>query len=159
MNGKNAIGDLLKQRCVFANIEASGRKQLIQTLSDLAATAFDLEAHAVFDVLWEREKLGTTGIGHGIAIPHAKMTVLENVKGIFVKLAEPVAFDAVDDKPVDLVFLLLSPESAAADHLQALAAVSRLLRDAALCKVLRSAKDPEALYKRLTQANADAETA
>jgi nitrogen PTS system EIIA component len=101
--------------------------------------------------LWERERLGTTGVGHGIAIPHARVPELKKVFGYFARLEQPVNFEAIDDKPVDLVFLLLSPEAAGADHLQALATVSRFLRDPVLCQRLRSAKDVASIYRLLTE--------
>ena len=100
--------------------------------------------------LWERERLGTTGVGGGIAIPHGRVAGLEKVMGFFTRLTQPVNFKSIDDKPVDLIFLLLAPEAAGADHLQALATVSRFLRDAKLCEQLRKAKDAAAMYKLLT---------
>ena len=96
--------------------------------------------------------MGTTGVGHGIAIPHGRLDKIDHVQGFFARLPQPVAFEAIDDRPVDLVFLLLAPESAGADHLHALATVSRLLRDQKLCEQLRAAKDEAALYRLLTEA-------
>src|SRR6202044_1980928 len=110
------------------------------------------DAHIIFDVLWEREKLGTTGVGMGIAIPHGRLEGLGEVQGFFARLPQPVPLEAIDDKPVDLVFLLLAPESAGADHLHALATVSRLLRDAKLCEQIRGAKDEATIYRILTEA-------
>jgi PTS system nitrogen regulatory IIA component len=122
-------------------------------MADLAAKSTGKEEHVVFDVLWEREKLGTTGVGTGIAIPHGRIEGLDHVYGFFARLAEPVNFDAIDDKPVDLVFLLLAPESAGADHLHALAIVSRLLRDAKLCEQLRRAKNEVDMHRLLVDAS------
>ena len=101
-------------------------------------------------MLLERERLGTTGVGSGIAIPHGKLSELDSVKGVFARLEEPIDFDAVDDQPVDLLFLLLAPEDAGADHLKALARVSRLLRDRAMCEKLRGSASKDALYSLLT---------
>lgn len=147
-----AMRDLLDPRAVLARLEAGTKKQVLQDMAGHAAEALGLEAHGVFDVLWAREKLGTTGVGHGIAIPHGRLSGLDKVRGFFARLAEPVAFEAVDDRDVDLVFLLLAPESAGADHLHALATVSRLLREPRLCEELRSAKDAGAIERLLTSA-------
>ena len=110
-----------------------------------------LHERAIFDTLLERERLGTTGVGLGIAIPHGKMADLDRLYGVFARLKNPVDFDAVDDQPVDLIFLLLAPESAGADHLKALARVSRLLRDQSVCEKLRGSDTPAAIYALLTE--------
>ena len=144
--------DLLTPEAVLPNLEASTKKKILQDLSQHAATALGLEAHSIFDVLWERERLGSTGIGQGIAIPHGRIEGLPQVRACFARLTEPVAFEAVDDKPVDLIFLLLAPATAGADHLHALATVSRALRDPKLCESLRKAKDAAALHTLLTTA-------
>lgn len=143
---------LLTPVSVALGVEASGKKQVLQDLAARVAAAWKLEAHDVFDVLWEREKLGTTGVGHGIAIPHGRISGLQEVRGFFARLDQPVDFESVDSRPVDLVFLLLSPMEAGADHLHALATVSRLLRDAALCERLRKARDSGSLYSLITTA-------
>jgi PTS system nitrogen regulatory IIA component len=101
--------------------------------------------------LIERERLGTTGVGNGIAIPHGKLSNLDRLYGLFARLERPVDFNAIDEKPVDLIFLLLAPETAGADHLKALARVSRLLRDASICEKLRGTETSDALYALLTQ--------
>jgi PTS system nitrogen regulatory IIA component len=119
-----------------------------------AAPLCGIDEHAIFDVLWERERLGTTGVGHGIAIPHGKVSGLNGIFGFFARLQAPVPFDAIDDRPVDLLFMLLAPEAAGADHLRALAKVSRLLRDQKLCEKMRQAKDAGAIYRMLTEAEA-----
>jgi PTS system nitrogen regulatory IIA component len=108
----------------------------------------------IFDVLLERERLGTTGVGQGIAIPHGKLASLDRVYGLFARLERPIDFDAIDEQPVDLMFLLLAPEQAGADHLKALARVSRLLRDNAVCEKLRGSTSADALYALLTQTEA-----
>ncbi|MDP7547534.1 MAG: PTS IIA-like nitrogen regulatory protein PtsN [Alphaproteobacteria bacterium] len=142
--------DLLAQDGVVANLKAGSKKQALQELSQQAAALTGLHERMIFDVLLQREKLGTTGIGRGIAIPHGKMQELERLHGIFARLPKPIDFDAIDEQPVDLIFLLLAPESAGADHLKALARISRLLRDEAVCAKLRGADDPEALFALLT---------
>ncbi|MBT3371289.1 MAG: PTS IIA-like nitrogen regulatory protein PtsN [Rhodospirillaceae bacterium] len=142
--------ELLAQDGVVANLKASSKKQALQELSQQAASLTGLHERVIFDVLLQREKLGTTGIGRGIAIPHGKMQELERLHGLFARLPKPIDFDAIDEQPVDLIFLLLAPESAGADHLKALARISRLLRDDAVCEKLRGADDPEALFALLT---------
>ncbi len=142
--------DLLVQDGVVANLKAGSKKQALQELSQQAAALTGLHERMIFDVLLQREKLGTTGIGRGIAIPHGKMQELERLHGIFARLPKPIDFDAIDEQPVDLIFLLLAPESAGADHLKALARISRLLRDDSVCEKLRGADDPEALFALLT---------
>jgi PTS system nitrogen regulatory IIA component len=143
---------LVLPQAVEAALAAVTKKDVLQSLAASAATLLGKDKFVVFDVLWERERLGTTGVGQGIAIPHGRVPGLDKVFGFFARIAEPVDFEAIDDKPVDLVFLLLAPEAAGADHLQALAAVSRLLRDSKLCEQLRKAKDAAGLYRLLTEA-------
>ncbi len=145
------MNELISPDAITASLPASAKKQVLQDMAARAATLAARDAHTVFDVLWEREKLGTTAVGFGIAIPHARLPGLDQVQGFFARLAEPIAFDAVDDKPVDLVFLLLAPEDAGADHLHALATVSRLLRDKGLCEALRHAKNEADIYRLLTE--------
>jgi PTS system nitrogen regulatory IIA component len=142
--------DLLAPHAV-AELTLSTKREVIETIASRAATVAAQEAHHVFDVLWAREKLGTTGVGQGIAIPHGRVPGLKKITGYFARLSSPIAFEAVDDKPVDLVFVLLSPEEAGADHLHALAIISRVLRDKDLCDRLRKAKDMAALYDILTE--------
>jgi len=149
MNRPLTLSAILDPKAVTAGVEAADKKQLIEQLSALASPLFGVEDHIVTHVLWEREKLGTTGVGHGIAIPHGRVAGLSCVRGYFARLASPIPFEASDEKPVDLVFLLLAPEDAGADHLHALAAVSRALRDAELCDNLRKAKDADAMCKLL----------
>ncbi|MGE0108704.1 MAG: PTS sugar transporter subunit IIA [Bdellovibrionales bacterium] len=147
-----ALNDLLGLDAVVAACEAETKKQLLENLAAHAGTALALEAHVLFDALWEREKLGTTGVGQGIAIPHARIAGLDKVQGFFVQLKTPLSFDAVDDQPVDLVFLLLAPQDAGADHLHALACVSKILRNSDFCAKLRKAKDEKALTQILESA-------
>ena len=153
MNRPVTLSDLLGTDAVLAGVQAPDKKQLLQDLARHAAASLQIEEHILTDILWEREKLGTTGVGHGIAIPHGRVAGVTKVHGFFAKLAQPVSFDAADGLPVDLVFLLLAPEEAGADHLHALAAVSRTLRDPALCESLRKAKDASSLNKLLQAAS------
>jgi PTS system nitrogen regulatory IIA component len=142
--------DLVTPNSIIPNLRASSKKQVLQELARKAAELLGQHERAVFDVLLERERLGTTGVGHGIAIPHGKLPTLDRVHGIFARLERPVDFDAIDEHPVDLVFMLLAPEQAGADHLKALARVSRLLRDASMCERLRGADSADAIYALLT---------
>ncbi len=141
--------DILDQKAVFGGLKASSKKQLLQTLSEEAAELTGLTAREVFDTILQREKLGSTGVGKGIAIPHGKFARFDRIVGIFARLEEPIDFDALDDEPVDLVFLLLAPESAGADHLKALSRIARVLRDPVRVGHLRGSQDPAVLYKWL----------
>lgn len=143
--------DLLMPNALIADLAATNKKDVLQELSRHAARITGRDEHTIFNVLWEREKLGTTGIGNGLAIPHGRLADLPEVQGFFARLSEPVAFESVDKAPVDLVFLLLAPETAGADHLHALATVSRVLRDQVLCGRLRSARDEATMYRILTE--------
>jgi nitrogen PTS system EIIA component len=148
------IADLIAPEGVVANLRAAGKKQALQELARRAAPLAGLPERTIFDVLLERERLGTTGVGHGVAIPHGKLSALRRLHGLFAKLDNPIDFDSIDDQPVDLIFLLLAPDNAGADHLKALAKVSRLLRDRTVCDKLRGAETPEALYALLTESTA-----
>jgi len=152
MNRPVSLRDLLGADAVWPAFEATSKKQLLQDMASRAAAQLGLEEHVLFDLLWEREKLGTTGVGQGIAIPHGRVAGLSEVRGFMARLTTPIPFESVDDQPVDLVFLLLAPDSAGADHLHALAAVSRALRDPAYCEKLRKAKDSKGLEALLNEA-------
>jgi nitrogen PTS system EIIA component len=145
------INDLITTQSVVANLHATSKKQAIQDLAKKAADITGLHERAIFDVLMERERLGTTGVGNGIAIPHGKLANLDKLYGLFARLEKPIDFQSIDEQPVDLIFLLLAPESAGADHLKALARVSRLLRDKTVCDKLRGTDQSEALYALLTE--------
>ncbi|HZH26359.1 MAG TPA: PTS IIA-like nitrogen regulatory protein PtsN [Azospirillaceae bacterium] len=142
--------DLVTPKSIIPNLRANSKKQALQELARKAAELTGQHERAVFDVLLERERLGTTGVGHGIAIPHGKLPTLDNVYGLFARLERPIDFDSIDEQPVDLMFLLLAPEQAGADHLKALARVSRLLRDTHMCEKLRGADSADAIYALLT---------
>ncbi|MEM7442213.1 MAG: PTS IIA-like nitrogen regulatory protein PtsN [Pseudomonadota bacterium] len=128
---------LLTDGSVIVDMRATSKKQALQELAHKASELTGQKERVIFDTLLERERLGTTGVGRGIAIPHGKLPELNKVHGLFAKLKEPVDFDAIDDQPVDLIFLLLAPSEAGADHLKALARVARLLRNDGLCQKLR----------------------
>ncbi len=144
------INELISAQSVIPNLRASSKKQALQDLARRAAGITGLHERAIFDVLMERERLGTTGVGNGIAIPHGKMTNLDRLYGLFARLENSVDFQSIDEQPVDLIFLLLAPESVGADHFKALARVSRLLRDGSVCEKLRGTNDAEALFALLT---------
>jgi PTS system nitrogen regulatory IIA component len=145
------IDKLITPASIIANLRVSSKKQALQELAKRAAEMTGLHERTIFEVLLERERLGTTGVGNGIAIPHGKLAGLDRLYGLFARLETPVDFDAIDEQPVDLIFLLLAPETAGADHLKALARVSRLLRDRTVCEKLRGADRADALYAVLTQ--------
>ena len=143
------LSDLLKPQAVLASLHAQSKKQVLQEVCDSAAAMTGLPEREIFDSILQRERLGSTGVGHGVAIPHGKLKAVDRLVGVFARLSRPVDFDALDDEPVDLVFLLLAPESAGADHLKALARIARVLRDGATAQKLRAAKDAEELYQVL----------
>jgi len=143
------ICDLLSPESVVYTIRATSKKQVLQELASLAANVSGQNQRAIFDVLLERERLGTTGIGRGVAIPHGKLPSLDQLYGVFAKLEKPVDFEAVDNQKIDLVFLLIAPERAGADHLQALSKISRMFRDFEMCKKLRAADNHKTLHKLL----------
>jgi PTS system nitrogen regulatory IIA component len=145
------ISDLLAPDAVFAALRVQGKKQLLQELSARAAAITKIPERKIFETLIERERLGTTGVGQGIAIPHGRLSDVKTIVGAFARLDPPIDYDAVDNQPVDLVFMLLAPEGSGADHLKALARVSRLLRNQTACEKLRAAKSAEALYAILTE--------
>ena len=144
------IADLVTPRGVIAQLRAPTKRQVLQELARRAATMTGIPDKRIYDALAERERLGTTGIGTGVAIPHCRLPELTRLYGMFARLERPVPFEAIDDQPVDLVFLLLAPSEAGAEHLKALARVSRLLRDRAMCEKLRGANSADALYALLT---------
>src|SRR5881275_1216530 len=140
------LTDLVAPNAVVPALRVNGKKQAIQELSARAAKLTGQNERVIFETLMQREKLGSTGVGNGIAIPHGKLPKLTKLFGLFARLERPVDFEALDSQPVDLVFLLLAPEGAGADHLKALARVARLLRDADVARKLRQSRDAEAIY-------------
>lgn len=144
------FSDLLSPEAVLPSLRAHNKKQLLHDLAARAGQLTGLPAARIFEILIERERLGSTGMGQGIAIPHGRVPGLSKLAGAFARLEAPVAYGATDDQPVDLVFLLLSPEHAGADHLKALARISRLLRNHSVCEKLRATPEAEALYALLS---------
>ena len=154
------ISDLIVgPQAVLGAMRAGNKKQLLHELAAQAARLASLHERQIFDVLLERERLGSTGIGGGIAIPHGKLAGLSRLHGVFARLVTPVDFEAIDERPVDLVFLLLAPEASGADHLKALARVSRLLRDRNTVDKLRAAQSADALYALLVESGTQSHAA
>ncbi|MEM7268113.1 MAG: PTS IIA-like nitrogen regulatory protein PtsN [Pseudomonadota bacterium] len=144
------LKDIVEPEAVLSGLNATSKKHLLQELAQRAEDVIGVEAREAFEAMLERERLGPTAMGQGVAIPHARIRGLKGIAGVFASLSKPVEFEAVDDEPVDLVFCLLAPEDAGADHLRALARVSRRLRDPAVCAKLRSAEHSSAIYAVLT---------
>jgi PTS system nitrogen regulatory IIA component len=153
------LADIIDAQSVLANLKAQGKKQLLQELSQALAKSTGIDHRVIFEILATREKLGSTGLGQGIAVPHGKIAALSRVHGLFARLANPVEFDAVDGQPVDLVFVLLAPDHAGADHLKALARISRLMRDPSVVAKLRGTDTAEGLYAILTEPSTTASAA
>ena len=146
------LSEILKPGAVRSLAQVTSKKRLFQELAELAQSEYGLNALEVLDALQERESLGPTGVGQGVALPHARMHGLDRVVGLFIRLDKPLDYDAVDRQPVDLVFALLAPETSGVDHLKALALVSRTLRDPDLRAKLRANDDPVALHAILSAA-------
>lgn len=153
------LSDILKPEGVIASLRARGKKQALQELSAAASKLCGFDAQHILDKLLARERLGTTGVGQGIAIPHAKFAEAKQVMGLFARLEQPIDFESIDDRPVDLIFLLIAPEDGGAEHLRTLARVSRLLRNQELCAKLRGSQDRAALYALLTEPSATSSSA
>lgn len=147
------LGEFIDFSSIRTKLSAATKRQLLQQLGQVAAQKLGLDPGEVVDSILAREKLGSTGFGGGVAIPHGKVDGLDRVFGMVARLDEPVDFDAIDKMPVDLVFLLLSPPDAGADHLRALAAVSRLVRHASAIEKIRGARDRDALAAVLMDAD------
>ncbi|BCJ92082.1 PTS IIA-like nitrogen-regulatory protein PtsN [Terrihabitans soli] len=145
------LSDLLAPDAVLPTLKVNSKKQAIQELAEKAAALAGLPEREIFETLLQRERLGSTGVGNGIAIPHGKLPKIGRLFGLFARLERPIDFDALDSEPVDLVFLLLAPEAAGADHLKALARVARVLRDPQTAAKLRATRDAAALHALLTQ--------
>src|SRR6188768_868299 len=151
-----ALAGLLHQNAIIPAMRANSKKQLLQELAAKAAKITGIPEREIFDVVLQRERLGSTGVGAGIAIPHGKLKVLTKITGVFARLETPVDFEALDDQPVDLVFMLLAPEGAGADHLKALSRIARVLRDQDLVARLRSSETVPAIDACLNQEQASA---
>jgi len=145
------LAEILDASAVKTIASCTSKKRLFHDLGELGESCYDLSSSGVVDALIEREGLGPTGVGQGVALPHARLPELDQVKGIFLRLEKPMNFDAVDRQPVDLVFALLAPQNAGVDHLKALALVSRTLRDKSICAKLRANSDAATLHTILTE--------
>jgi PTS system nitrogen regulatory IIA component len=148
--------EFLTPEAVIAAMRVPNKKQALHEIAAHAARLTGLDERVIFDVLWQRERLGSTGIGDGIAIPHGKLPKLARMFGLVAKLDKPIEFEALDGAPVDIMFLLLAPEGAGADHLKALARVARAPREPGVTERMRRARDAEALYAVITQTSARA---
>lgn len=144
------LSDLLKPQAILPSLKAGSKKQLLQVLAEKAAELTGLAERDIFETVLQRERLGSTGTGSGIAIPHGKLKNLKSILGLFARLEKPVDFESFDDEPVDIVFLLLAPEHAGADHLKALSRIARILRDPDMVAKLRGTPDAAALYAFLS---------
>ncbi|MGE0845048.1 MAG: PTS IIA-like nitrogen regulatory protein PtsN [Flavobacteriaceae bacterium] len=140
------LTDLIASDAIIGSLKAVSKKQAIQEMAEFVAPRTKLPAREIFDQLLQRERLGSTAIGHGIAIPHARLRGIDHIVGAFARLEKPIDFDAIDDEPVDLIFLLLAPEGEGADHLKALARLARALRNPTIAGKLRATREPAALY-------------
>lgn len=151
-----ATTDLVSPNAIIPAMKVNGKKQALQEIAAKAAELTGQNEKAILEILLQREKLGSTGVGNGVAIPHGKLQKLGNVFGLFARLERPIDFEALDGQPVDLIFLLLAPEGAGADHLKALARVARLLRDPEVARKLRASNGAEAIYAVLAMPSASA---
>ncbi|MEM9523392.1 MAG: PTS sugar transporter subunit IIA [Pseudomonadota bacterium] len=148
------LTQLLRPEAIKIVANSTSKKRLFQSLGELAASAYGLCPNRVFDALQERETLGPTGVGHGVALPHARLEGPKQIVGAFIRLEKPMPFDSIDRQPVDLIFALFAPQEAGVDHLKSLALVSRTMRNGSICKKLRSNADPATLYAILTETQA-----
>lgn len=146
------LSDLVQAPAIIPALKANSKKQVLQLLAERAAAITGIPEREVFDTILQRERLGSTGVGNGIAIPHGKLPGVKQITGVFARLEHPVDFEALDDQPVDLVFLLLAPEGAGADHLKALSRIARVLRDADTVAKIRGARDAAAIHTLLASA-------
>ena len=150
------LTDLVAPSAIIPALKVNGKKQALQEIAAKAAELTGQNDRAILEILLQREKLGSTGVGNGVAIPHGKIAKLAGVFGLFARLDRPVDFEALDGAPVDLIFLLLAPEGAGADHLKALARVARLLRDQEVARTLRQSRDADMIYAVLAHPPASA---
>jgi PTS system nitrogen regulatory IIA component len=149
-----SLEQILTQDAVIPTLRVNGKKQALQELSERASAVSGLPSREIFDAILQRERLGPTGVGDGIAIPHGKLARCERICGVFARLERAIDFEALDGLPVDLVFLLIAPETAGADHLKALATIARALRNPGIAAQLRGARDAATIYSLLTMSPA-----
>jgi PTS system nitrogen regulatory IIA component len=150
------IGGLLDRKAIALRVSAATKRQALAVIAEIAARNFGLEVAEVLDALAEREAAGSTGVGYGVAVPHARLDGLDRIRGVFVRLEHPVDFRAVDEQPVDLLFALFAPKGATTEHLRALARVSRLLRQSGLREQLRQARTADVIHALLVQDGGEA---
>ncbi|MBL8580947.1 MAG: PTS IIA-like nitrogen regulatory protein PtsN [Rhizobiaceae bacterium] len=144
------LSDLINVQAIMPAVRTNSKKQLLQILAEKAASITGIPEREIFDTILQRERLGSTGVGNGIAIPHGKLAAVKRITGVFARLETPVDFEALDDQPVDLVFLLLAPEGAGADHLKALSRIARVLRDGDIVNKIRGTTDAAAIHALLS---------
>ena len=145
------LSDLIAPEAVLCDVRANSKKQFLQTMAEHAARSVGVESRRIFETLSQRERLGSTGIGNGVALPHGKLEGLDDLSVHFARLAKPLAFEAMDDEPIDLAFVLLAPEGAGAEHLKALSRVARIMREPQMLDRLRGAPNAAAIYDLLSQ--------
>ncbi len=145
------LSDLVSPDAVIPTLKVQSKKQAIQALAEKAASLTGVPEREIFDTLLQRERLGSTGVGHGIAIPHGKLVTFDAIIGVFARLETPIEFESLDGEPVDLIFLLLASEGAGADHLKALARIARVFRNNQITSKLRETRDADSIYSILTQ--------
>ncbi len=146
-----SLNDIISADAIIPALRANTKKAVLQEMCDRAGTVSGLQARSIFDAVLQRERLGSTGVGKGIAIPHGKLLGCRKILGVFARLERPIDFDALDGEPVDLAFLLVAPEGAGADHLKALARIARLLREASVTARLRTVRDPYSLFSIMVE--------
>jgi len=156
MDWRMTLIDLLSPAAVISPLRANGKKQALQELALHAARITGLHERELFETLLQRERLGSTGIGEGIAIPHGRVAGIDRLVGLFARAEKPIDFEALDGQPVDIIFVLIAPEGAGADHLKALARVARVLRNQAVLEQIRLVRDPAAIYAILAESAAKA---
>ncbi len=144
------LTSLLDRHALNGTVSVKSKRQALQVVADMAARQLNIESAAIHTALLEREKLGSTGVGMGVAVPHAALAGLDRMYGVFIRLEDPIDYEAIDDMPVDLIFALLAPENAGTEHLRALAKVSRVLRQKDLREQLRLIDNNDAIYALLT---------
>jgi len=147
------LGDLITLDAIMPKLAAKTKKQVLHDLADKAAALTRLDGREILEALLQRERVGSTAMGRGIAIPHGRLAGLERIVGVFARLEEPIDFEAPDEEPVDLIFVLLAPEDADGDHLKALARVSRLAREPQMIERLRSSHDRAMLHRMLSESS------
>ncbi len=145
------LNDLIEVPAIMPALKANSKKQLLQLLAERASTIAGIPEREIFDTILQRERLGSTGVGNGIAIPHGKLAGVKQISGVFARLEAPIDFEALDDQPVDLVFLLMAPEGAGADHLKALSRIARVLRDSDTVAKIRGTRDATAIHALLSE--------